>query len=225
MVQLKIGVSPIVGPPFKYRHVPLNHDYREKGYSMLDLKVPWQTAYDQPLPSRWEPCACPVKAEWIFNVQTCQKGISLCDACIAAPFSKHPGSDMGWRAEGSGSEDLGSYKLLIRRSKSDGINLTSIIQHASADKISISWNMTCRNAKNLVSARLNSEMLQVACFLTKNLPPHLSSLGFIPRRIGFPRFFQQKSQTVDLHKKKTSSESQSCFHQLQNPGQILTNTK
>ena len=147
-------------------------------------------------------------------MQTCQKESHFAMHEISAPFWKHPGSDMG--APVSGSEDLGSYKHLIRRNKSDGINLTSIIQHASADKISISWNMTCRNAKNLVSARLNSEMLQVACFLAKNLPPHLSSLGFIPRRIGFPRFFQQKSQTVDLHKKKTSSESQSCFHQLQN---------
>ena len=114
-------------------------------------------------------------------------------------------------AEGSGSEDLGSYKLLIRRNKSDDINFTSIIQHASADKISNSWNMTCRNAKNLVSARLNSEMFQVSCFLAKNLPLHLSSLGFIPRRIGFPRFFQPKSQPVDLQK-NTSSEIPICVY-------------
>ena len=65
--------------------------------------------------------------------------------------------------------------------------------------------------RNLSSARLNSEMFQVSCFLAKNLPLHLSSVGFIPRRIGFPRFFQPKSQPVDLQK-KTSSEIPICVY-------------
>lgn len=188
---------------------------------MLDLKVPWQTAYDQPLPSRWEPCACPVKAEWIFNVQTCQK-----ESHFAMHALRHLSRSIlavTW-AEGSGSEDLGSYKHLIWRNKSDGINLTSIIQHASADKISNSWNMTCRNAESLLRMFEQWNVSGVLFFSKKSASP-LELRRLYPPQNWFSQIFPTKIPAGWPSKKNVLRNPNLCLHQLQNQGRFWQTPK